>query len=675
MAHRLIANCRMFGLNKSVQKVACHLSGMAVGYCFGIAAGVNTFLSVVICLIAGALTPFIGEPSRILGSLLLSMVGLTVPISIMWSLGYFQSINGNILTIIWFLLAIVLLFTFRKNTSEAREIIGTWCGYLLFACLAISWIQRFPVTSSPQSLALLVKDAGEDNAHWLLGLSKSTLGSASQLTPDSAKGSGTAVGAFIVLARTTMRLMDTGIIGKGSNAFVLVRSYLILAMANAVLWVSIAGQILRKTSIIKQTLFAGLSGATAFIVLLKFLRSGHFSTAVALVLLSLMVWLFTREWEFNNSSRLFLCVLTLLTMFAAGESWYPLKALFVMYTVVMVIIVGLHFRKYAVILKKSKRLYVSLFASLVLVGVILFKVPILMRTFLTNVTDWNYVKYNIGLAGGYPSFQEQHVFIALAAGLVVLIIPKLIFGARRLTNVLGASFFSIVLLTTGALLLVADHVPPFSPQYGPRKMMFLVSALCAPFFFPLIALVLHRIQQNLTALRPYALIGAIPAIIYLFTLLAPSDIRWPNGYDLSSPSWTVGVVKLLNEQPDKNVVCMKTDYWNPQVEPVYLTESDYTNGYLCSRIALGLAGVVDYPHNTWTAANMCQIKPDQAGAAWDDAFFKKLNILVTDPSRRSTYTWCQGDWESATNGWLHSVRWDLVTLYGHNGVYAPINKG
>ena len=472
MAHRLIANCRMFGMNKLVQKVACHLSGMAVGYYFGIAAGMNTFVTVIICLSAGALTPFIAEPSRILGSLLLSMVGLTVSLSIMWSLGYFQSINGNILTIIWLLLAVVLLFTLRKNTSDIGTILGTWCGYLIFACLAISWIRRFPVTSSPQSLALLVKDSGEDNAHWLLGLSRSTIGSASQLTPESGHGSGTAVGAFIVLARTTMRLMDTGIIGKGSNAFVLVRSYLILAMANGILWVSITGQILKKTSVIKQALFGALSGATAFIVLLKFLRSGHFSTALALVLLSLMIWLLTREWIFTSESRVLICVSTLITMYAIGESWYPLKALFVMYAIALAIIVGLYLKKYAVDLRKSKRLYVSLFASLVVVGVILFKVPVLMRAFLTNVNDWTYIKYTIGLAGGYPSFQEQHLFIAIAAGLLVLLIPKLVFGSRFLTSVLGATFISLALLTTGLLMLVADHVPPFSPQYGPRKMLF-----------------------------------------------------------------------------------------------------------------------------------------------------------------------------------------------------------
>ena len=648
---------------------------MAVGYCFGIAAGMNTFVTVIICLSAGALTPFIAEPSRILGSLLLSMVGLTVSLSIMWSLGYFQSINGNILTTIWLLLAVVLLFTLRKNTSDIGTILGTWCGYLIFACLSISWIRRFPVTSSPQSLALLVKDSGEDNAHWLLGLSRSTIGSASQLTPESGHGSGTAVGAFIVLARTTMRLMDTGIIGKGSNAFVLVRSYLILAMANGILWVSITGQILKRTSIIKQALFGALSGATAFIVLLKFLRSGHFSTAVALLLLSLMIWLLTREWIFTSESRVLICITTFFTMYAIGESWYPLKALFVMYAIVLAIIVGLYLKKFAVNIKRSKTLYVSLFASLVVSGAILYKVPVLMRAFLTNAVNWSYVKYTIGLVGGYPYFQEPHVFIAIAAGLVVLLIPKLVFGSRFLTSVLGATFISLALLTTGLLMLVADHVPPFSPQYGPRKMLFLISALCAPFFFPLIALGLHRIQHSLATLRPYALIGAIPAMIYACTLITPNDIKWPNGYDLSSPAWTVGIVKLLDEQPDKNVVCLRTDYWNPQVDPVYLTEPDYTNGYLCSRIALGLGGVYDGPHSTWTAANICQIKPDQASAVWDVAFFQKLNILVTDPTRRSTYAWCQGDWESATNGWLHSVRWDLVTLYDHNGVYAPINKG
>jgi len=674
MSHRLLAKCRVPGFNPLVQKVICHLSGMAVAFCFSIAAGAQTLFTVTTCLIAGALTPFISEPSRILGSLLLSLVGLTAPISIMWSLGYLQIIHGNILTIIWLLLAVVLLFTLQKNTSEVREILGTWCGHLIFACLAISWIQRFPVTSAPQSLALLVKDAGEDNAHWLLGLSRSTIGSASQLTPESAHGSGIAVGGVLVLGRTVMRLMDTGIVGRGSNAFVLVRSYLILAIANGILWVSIAGQILRKTSIIKQALFSALSGATAFIVLLKFLRSGHFSTAVSLVLLSLMVWLLTREWVLNSAARLLICISTLSTMYAIGESWYPLKALFVMYAFALIIIAGLYLKKYAGDNSQTRKFYLTLIGLLVGSGVIFFNVPVLGRAFLTNAINWNYIKYNVGLAGGYPFFQEQHVFISIAAGLLVLLIPKQIFGARYLTSVLGASFVAFVLLITGSLWLVANHVAPFSPQYGPRKMLFLVSALCAPFLFPLIALGLHRIQQGLTTLRPYVLVGAIPAMIYVSTLIPPSDVNWPNRYDLSSPSWTVGIVTLLDKQPNKNVVCLRTDYWNPQIDPVYLTESDYINGYLCSRMALGLAGVYDYPHNTWIAANICQIKPDQAIAAWDDAYFQKLNILVTDPTRRSTYTWCQGDWEGVTNGWLHSVRWDLVTLYDHNGLYAQVNN-
>ncbi len=626
-------------------------------------------------LIAGVLTLVIGEPSKILASLLLSTIGLTVPISIMWSLGYFNSINGNVLTTIWLLFACALLLLLRRNTNDARAIPGTWFGYVIFAILAIFWLQRFPVTSSPRSLALLVTDAGEDNAHWLVGLSKSTIGSASQLTPDSAQGSGITVGAFYVLGRTMMRLMDTGIIGKGSNAFVLVRLYLILALANGILWISITGQILRKTSIIKQALFGAFSGATAFILLLKFLRSGHFSTAVALVLMSLMVWLLTREWRFSTTSRLLLCISTLVTMYATGESWYPLKALFVLYALLLAVIIGLHIKKYARQSGTSKSFFIGIVAALVGLVILYLRLPVLMKSFVINATNWDYVKYSISLPGGYPFLQEQHLIIAISAALVVLLIPKHIFGSRYLTSVLGASFISIALLITASLLLIADHVPPFSPQYGPRKMLFLVSALCAPFFFPLIALGLQRIQHSLVTLRPYALVGAIPAMIYVCTLIAPYDIKWPNGYDLSSPSWTVGIVKLLDEQPDKNVVCLRTDYWDPQVDPVYLTDSDYTNGYLCSRMALGLGGVYDNPHNVWIASNICQIKPVQTIATWDDAFFRKLNILVTDPTRRSTYAWCQGDWENFTNGWLHPVRWDLVTLYDHTGVYAPVNNG
>ena len=656
-----------------VQQVTCLLWGTAVAICFGIASGMHAVGTLIVGLIAGVLTLVIGEPSRILASLLLSMVGLTVPISIIWSRGYLNSINGNVLTTIWLLFACVLLLLLRRNTNDSRAIPGTWYGYVIFAILAISWLQRFPVTSSPRSLALLVTDSGEDNAHWLVGLSKSTIGSASQLTPDSAQGSGTTVGAFYVLGRTMMRLMDTGIIGKGSNAFVLVRLYLILALTNGILWISITGQILRKTSIIKQALFGAFSGATAFILLLKFLRSGHFSTAVALVLMSLMVWLLTRDWLSSTTSRLLLCISTLVTMYATGESWYPLKAVFVIYALLLAVIIGLRIQNYAKQSEKSKSFFVSIIAALIGLGILYLRLPVLMKSFVTNATNWDYVKYTMSLPGGYPFLQEQHLVIAISAALVVLLIPKHIFGSRYLTSVLGASFISIVLFITASLLLIADHVPPFSPQYGPRKMLFLVSALCAPFVFSLIALGLHQIQSTLRHLRPYGLIVGIPAIIFLSTLVAPSDTKWPNGYDLSSPRWTVGVVKLLNEQPDKNVVCLRTDYWDPQVDPVYLTASDYENGYLCSRMALGLAGVFDYPHNTWIAANICQIKPDQAAAAWDDSFFRQLNILVTDPTRRSTLTWCQGDWEGATNGWLHSVRWDLVTLYDQNGVYAPAN--
>jgi len=124
---------------------------------------------------------------------------------------------------------------------------------------------------------------------------------------------------------------------------------------------------------------------------------------------------------------------------------------------------------------------------------------------------------------------------------------------------------------------------------------------------------------------------------------------WPNTVKPVAP-WSAAVVAELEREPSRNLVCLNT---------LIDTSRNY-GGYLCTRMANGFQGKSNYTYNTWTAANIGQIPPEQAADAWDTNFYRHLTILLFDPSRLN-------NGEEQQKAWLADVKWRAVKLIGPNG--------
>jgi hypothetical protein len=89
-------------------------------------------------------------------------------------------------------------------------------------------------------------------------------------------------------------------------------------------------------------------------------------------------------------------------------------------------------------------------------------------------------------------------------------------------------------------------------------------------------------------------------------------------------------------------------------------------------MAFGLGGFDEYVHRTWTAANICQIPPAQAAAAFEANFQKNFTVVLFDGTRTSSFTNCQAPAEGAPNGWLSSINWDVIRKVDTSGKVVSI---
>ena len=555
------------------------------------------------------------------------------------------SISGNLLLIATSLFALVgsVLFRFLRRHS-VKQINGF--ASVAFIAIFLKLTEQSRDWTSAKAFGILVKN-GEDNAAWLIALSRSVQIHSTVLSAESYISGGPSTGVFVSVFRELFRRIDaSAIVANADNALVLLRMYTIVGFLLALVWFVTALSMLSNQKQVVRGGFAVVSSLIGYAFIMGLAAAGHFSAVVAVFFLSVAVMI--HEMNLVGPKNLgdhIQRTLIFLSLTAAGQAWYPLTAVAIIYFAMTVIQIGSNWIK-----KRQNRADIVkiIVVSPVLTALGFFVFRKVFPGFFGNVSDLDYIIRNLTLPGGYASVNPWLTIIGISVCLFSGLRESASDSVSR-SSLVVALFVPILILFTWSYFL-----SPYVPQYGAWKYLYIAVAVAVPWAVLIVGKELGKMYKGLS-------LASIPLVIALvFSLLTPpmQNLSWVSSVGKSEDPWIGAIVKELRDNPTRPVVCLNT-FKSDEGNNIY--------AYICSRMAQGLGGFDTYPLRTWTAANICQIPPEQAESAWDRDFQGNLTVLTFDTKRTSSFYSCQlpvGDYQ---NGWLSNVDWNLIKRIDYEG--------
>lgn len=597
-----------------------------------------TSLLVVVSLIAGAVGWWARSVVALVSGFLLSLIAWVLIAFLAGVLAPSYSVSGQVVlttALIMMVAFAVLLRSYFQLANESRIAISLFLFVPIFLYLTSpgrSW-------TSENAFGALVRN-GEDNAAWLIALSRSVVDGETRLSVDSGTSGGPGTGILINFVRQLMSSIgETELLSSADNGLVLVRSYVFIAIVLAVIWFFVAFKLLQQRDQLTQTLFGLVSSVMSYVFVMGLAAVGHYSAVVAVLFLSVAVYFAVMLQDLHAWSVWLSRGLVFASLIAAGQSWFPLTGLAFVFAGLIVLFL---LRPFLQKRPTDKQLRIG---SVGLIAIALFgyvSYTRLFPSFLQNVTSIEFITRNLTIPGGYSTVN---------AWLVVLSFTVVLWWAFASSHsdtfakqaLVVAVVFPIVGMFTWSYFLA-----PFTPQYGAWKYLYIGAAVLAPLAVVVMgALLPLSAGSGLTRVLPIAL-------FLLVTLFSPpwNNIRWVDNVKISGGYvWADHIVEELRNNPNRAVGCLNSSKGDSGMNYI---------GYLCSRMSFGLGGFNEYVHRTWTAANICQIPPSQAENAFDLEFQENLTIVLFDGTRTSSFAECQAPSEGAANGWLSSIDWSVV---------------
>jgi hypothetical protein len=592
----------------------------------------------VVSLIAGALGWWVRSVVALVSGFLLSLIVWVLIALIAGVLAPSYSVSGQVILISALIMTVVFAFLFKslfRINNEYRLALPTFSFVAIFVYLTSpgrNW-------TSGSAFDALVRN-GEDNAAWLVALSRSVVDGETRLSVASGTSGGPGTGVLINYVRQLMSSIgETDLVSSADNGLVLVRSYVFIAIVLAVMCFLVAFKMLQQRDQLTQTLFGLVAGVVSYVFVMGLAAVGHYSAVVAVLFLSAAVYFAVMLEDLHPWSAWFSRGLIFVSLIAAGQSWFPLTGLAFVFAGLIILFLLQPFLQRR---PTKKQVQIAAFG---LIGTVVFSYVSYTRlfpSFLQNVTSLEFITRNLTIPGGYSTVNAWLVMLSFT---VVLwwVFASSQSDAEGKQAVIIAVIFPIVGMFTWSYFLA-----PFSPQYGAWKYLYIGAAVLAPLAVVVVgALLPTRVSSGLMRVLPIVL-------ILLVGLFSPpwNNIRWVDTVQSSGGYvWADHVVKELSDNPNRAVGCLNTSKGD--------TGMNYI-GYLCSRMSFGLGGFNDYVHRTWTAANICQIPPTQAEDAFGSEFQENLTVVLFDGTRTSSFAECQAPIEGAPNGWLSSIDWSVV---------------
>lgn len=576
----------------------------------------------------------------------LSLASLAVVLLSQFDSGYV--INGAVFTLVvglgWVVLGVVL----SRWLLEPRASLGI-APSSVFALVMSILVAPLRDWGSATSFGVIASN-GEDNGAWLIALARVVSNDQTVVSAAGSFAGGHSTGVQLSIWRQVAEWFAAGSdLSLAEGALILSRSYVLLAIIASATALVMCWEILRGAPFIFSVLASVVVGVVAFGFQMGYATVGHFSASVATMYLLFGATVASARFR-SGKKQLSQDAFVVVAAVAAGQAWFPLTALAVLYVIARV--------AFALVIRVTKSGGLRMLRWKILPGVVGLLVFIavnwfLFPSFFGNVIDLDYVTRNITLAGGYTSANPWVVVFGLTVSVLFA------FGnVIDRTSVSMSVYVPVVVLPPVALFVWAHFLPPYTPQYGAWKYLYLSAAVATPFA---LSMGFSWIRERL----PKTSLNFVPIFVVLFAVMfSPplSNVTWAQKAGSAVPAWAKGVVKALERNPTRPVVCLNTNKGD---------ESQNVNAYICSRVALGLGGFDEYRHRTWTAANICSVPAEQMADAWPKDLQENLTVLLFDPTRRTSGVGCQAGGDGASLGWLSEIDWSRINTVGPDG--SPVN--
>jgi len=541
------------------------------------------------------------------------------------------------------LVTVVIAVAFRSLTVIEDPGIPVFFGFATILG-ALLWPARSMGDSQILSFVTGYERLAEDNAAWLVALSTIADGSDSELSAEAGFGGGNTTALTLALARESARVFGfTFDSASVENVRILVVASSLAVVGGALFSLLVVAGFTRRggdkgSSMSWVTLPVYVSFAAGMSII------GHYSALVdSVFLLSAMV-ISSEKLPDEGIYRWLYHLAVAALLLAAGQAWLPMVPVVVLYAVWALCewVVTNRLDSYRSVLSRA------VLAATVIVVLAIWVFP----GYRSNFTDWDYLRFNLKMTGGFPE-----VRLDLLVAIVAVSVYAVLADALSTENLLQR----MVLLLTGTWILLVTMsylVAPYQIQYGVLKYSYVVAGALAPVAIG--GLVKWSGSRGGNA-------GAIACVFLVtvsLTLLAPPGAKWNwmHSAVVDKNQWAGAVVKAITASPSRPVGCVTVD---PTGVPLADNQS-----YVCSRLAFAMGGHDEYVHRTWTAANICQIPPEQADAAFDRKFLTGLTVVVTVLQSGSPCAVTP----THLKGWLTSVDWNQMTAVGLDGEPLVVGK-
>lgn len=552
-------------------------------------------------------------------------------------IGNFQ-IDGTVFAIVSLGLALmmIMVFSFVEGADRQTERQDFDAGVSLFiAVLVVGVLNRAARSWDVFDGFGILASNGEDNAAWLLALSHSVDKGQTVLTELSGTAGGPATGAFIATWREIMNWVHPGnATVSADNGLVLVRFYPLIATLSAIVTVVLAVVVLRGTNRWIRSTGSLVASVGSYSMVMGFATVGHFSAAVAVLFLTTAVtcsfWM-AGCGRFRSAGS---DVLVGLALFAAGQAWFPLTVLFAVFVALRV--GSAAWMKVGATSDRRERIRFIGMTSSAAVLLIAF-LRLMFPGVVGNFLDLEYITRNLTLAGGYATVNPWVSLFAIGGAIAVAAVN---WGSgeesRRSSAVVAVGIPPV------ALFVWAYFLPPYTPQYGAIKYLYMATASLLP-----LAVVSVVRQGWVAKSKNGALIGVCATVGLLMFFPPPlTYASWSSTVGATRYDWVDPIVRELKASPERPVGCLNT------------LKDDQTQNYiayLCSRMAFGLGGFDEIHHRVWTAANLCAAPPEQVESEWTSERQRNLTVILFDGNRTTSRAGCQTGEAPYPRGWLTPV--------------------
>lgn len=565
-------------------------------------------------------------------------------------------LDGRLLLLLLIFIATIVVRISR--TVEFRVSPLQTLGVTIFLFLALLMSVR---PESADSILVRLASMGEDNGSFLSNFAVSLTNNASVIVPrsggDASSNAGIIFGVVVAATASMFRVTQSTEAQSLDPAILLLRLYDLLVITAVATSALIPPLVFRR--FISWRIYVPTGVATAVAMLsfsLGLVRAGHFTALLLVVWLLLAIYV-----AMSICSRPTSHLLSLLLVVSAGQIWQP-ASIASLIALVLFTYWELRRRRAG---DNEKKLVLGY----------------LVLTLLSLIFLSDFVRFLLSdSAGQVAGYGGGNSVVDWRLGFLILAVAS--FGVASDVGVQRAHPLFVVLplfvATTGVMLL-GWLIPPYDPQYGAEKLMFVSVAVCLPLFSGFLLQFLVDRRWSESAFTPA--LSALGLIAVFLASVNPISYLARVHQQPSQPEWIRGVMAAFDAYPQRTVVCIDTR------EGGRLDDS-----YVCSRLMMGIAGMHP-PQGNWsnrtsgelprqsapsliTAASLCAVASERI-ADIDQSEWESITIVIADPKRLSSTDDCQRKGWSAEDkaddprwliGWLSGVPWSKVPVFSYEGM-------